>query len=61
MNSNQNLINEEIRRIKDEIHSLKEYLLSDCCRQCAEIITKIEKYESEIRTLETQLNSNECY
>lgn len=43
---------EKIKRIKDEIHHLKEYLLSDCCKQCAEIVSKIEDYQNEIKHLE---------
>lgn len=43
---------EKIKRIKDEIHHLQEYLLSDCCKQCAEIVSKIEDYQNEIKHLE---------
>lgn len=43
---------EKIANLKDEIHHLKEYLLSDCCRQCTEIVSKIEKYQNEIKELE---------
>lgn len=46
---------EKIANLKDEIHHLKEYLLSDCCRQCSEIISKIEKYEQEVRDLEDKM------
>jgi hypothetical protein len=42
---------EKIIKLQEEIHLLKEYLLSDCCKQCAEIINKIEKYEAELKTL----------
>lgn len=45
---------EKIEELKDEIFHLKEYLLSDCCKQCAEIVSKIESYQHEIRQLELQ-------
>lgn len=43
---------ERLEKIRDEIHHLKEYLLSDCCKQCAEIVSKIEDYQNEIMQLE---------
>lgn len=46
---------EKIANLKDEIQHLKEYLLSDCCRQCSEIISKIEKYEKEIKDIEDKM------
>lgn len=52
--SNQNNLkqkNEEIRRLKEEIVSLKEYLLSDCCKQCDYIVNKIEEYQKEVERL----------
>jgi hypothetical protein len=48
MNQNQ----AKIENLKDEIHHLKEYLLSDCCRQCSEIVSKIEQYQKELYQLE---------
>lgn len=48
-------LKEKIANLKDEIHHLKEYLLSDCCRQCSEIINKIEKYEQEVKDLEDKM------
>lgn len=47
---------EKIEKIKDDIFHLKEYLLSDCCKQCAEIVAKIEQYQNEIHFLEKQHN-----
>lgn len=52
MNQNEK---EKIASLKDEIHHLKEYLLSDCCRQCSEIIAKIEKHEKELKDLEDKM------
>lgn len=45
---------EKIEKIKDDIFHLKEYLLSDCCKQCADIVAKIEQYQNEIQFLEKQ-------
>jgi len=47
---------EKIEKIKDDIFHLKEYLLSDCCKQCADIVAKIEQYQNEIHFLEKQHN-----
>jgi hypothetical protein len=47
MNTNET----KIKNLKDEINHLKEYLLSDCCRQCSEIVSKIEEYEKKIKKL----------
>jgi hypothetical protein len=41
----------KIQQLEEEIAHLKEYLLSDCCRQCSEIISKIDKYREEITLL----------
>lgn len=48
---NQNQKNEEIKKLKEEIASLKEYLLSDCCKQCDYIVNKIEEYQKEVERL----------
>lgn len=53
----QKIINDEIKRLEEEVHHLKEYLLSDCCRQCSEIILKIDKYELEIQDLKKNLDT----
>jgi hypothetical protein len=54
MNPNQ----KKIENLKDEIHHLREYLLSDCCRQCLEIVSKIEEHEKELYQLETIYSNN---
>lgn len=54
MNPNQ----KKIKDLKDEIHHLKEYLLSDCCRQCSEIVSKIEKYQEELHILENSYDQH---
>lgn len=54
MQQNDN-IHEEIKKIQEEIYTLKEYLLSDCCKQCSEIVDRIERYQTEIIQLKTQL------
>lgn len=43
--------NAEIKKLKEEIASLKEYLLSDCCKQCDYIVNKIEEYQKEVERL----------
>ena len=48
-------LKETISNLKNEIYHLKEYLVSDCCRQCSEIISKIEKHQQEIKELEENL------
>lgn len=48
--------NEKIKSLTDEIHHLKEYLLSDCCKQCADIIDKIEQYQQDIERLKQKIN-----
>ena len=47
----------EIQKLEEEIAHLKEYLLSDCCRQCSQIIEKIENYNKEIDNLRKVSNS----
>jgi len=54
MNPNQ----KKIENLKDEIHHLREYLLSDCCRQCLEIVSKIEEHKKELYQLETIYSNN---
>lgn len=48
---------QEIHRLEEEIAHLKEYLLSDCCRQCADIIKKIDDYELEIQVLREKISN----
>jgi hypothetical protein len=43
--------NEKIKKLEEELNSLREYLLSDCCRQCGYIVNKIEEYEKKIKKL----------
>jgi hypothetical protein len=45
----------EINRLKEKIHELQEYLLSDCCRQCLVLIKTIEDYQKEIEILQSQI------
>jgi hypothetical protein len=47
---------EKIKSLKDEIHHLKEYLVSDCCKQCSDIINKIEQHQQEIQKLQEKMN-----
>ena len=42
---------EKIKALEEEIHQLREYLFSDCCRQCEYIVKKIEDYQKEIEIL----------
>lgn len=42
---------EKIKILEEEIHHLREYLFSDCCRQCEYIAKKIEDYQKEIEKL----------
>jgi hypothetical protein len=51
------LLNKKIKTLEEEIEHLKEYLLSDCCRQCVDIISKIDKYQIEITELKTKLEN----
>lgn len=46
----------KIQKLEEEIAHLKEYLLSDCCRQCSDIISKIDKYRQEIEELTRLMN-----
>ena len=45
----------QIKHLKEKIHELREYLISDCCRQCDAIIKTIENYQREIQKLQTQI------
>jgi hypothetical protein len=47
---------EKIKSLKDEIHHLKEYLVSDCCKKCFEIVSKIEAYQKEIEKIHSSIN-----
>jgi len=47
---------EKIKSLKDEIHHLEEYLLSDCCEKCFEIVSKIEAYQKEIEKIQSSIN-----
>ena len=44
----------QIKHLKEKIHELQEYLISDCCRQCQAIIKTIEDYQKEIEQLQSQ-------
>ena len=47
---------EKIKSLKDEIYHLKEYLYSDCCKKCADIVLKIEQYQQQIESLQNPKN-----
>ena len=47
----------QINLLKEKIHELQEYLISDCCRQCLVIIKTIEEYQEEIKKLQIQLKT----
>ena len=47
---------EKIKNLEDEISHLKEYLISDCCKQCSDIINKIEQHQQEIQKLQGKMN-----
>ena len=51
MSNNDQKKQEEIKRLKEEIWHLDEYLLSDCCRQCAYIVETIESLKKEIEKI----------
>jgi hypothetical protein len=40
-----------IENLKERIHELEEYLISDCCQKCIEIINTIQEYQKEIELL----------
>ena len=46
--------NAKIKSLKDEIYHLREYLYSDCCKKCADIVLKIEQYQKEIEKLQKE-------
>jgi hypothetical protein len=45
----------QINHLKEKIHELREYLVSDCCRQCLGIIKTIEDYQNDINQLQMDL------
>jgi hypothetical protein len=47
----------QIDHLKEKIHELQEYLISDCCRQCLSIIKIIEEHQEEIQRLQHQLET----
>ena len=47
----------QISHLKEKIHELQEYLISDCCKRCLKIIQTIEDYQEEIRVLQAQLET----
>lgn len=44
----------EIQNLKERIHELEEYLISDCCKQCVGIINTIKIYQEQIEQLKNQ-------
>lgn len=42
---------QKLKDLKEKIHELQEYLLSDCCKTCRLIIDTINEYEQEIAIL----------
>lgn len=53
-NPKENLL-KEIGSLKIELDILQEYVLSDCCKQCSDIRSKISYYENKIQQLEQAL------
>jgi hypothetical protein len=51
---NPNQIKNEIQNLKERIHELEEYLISDCCKQCVGIIKTVEKYQEQIELLKNK-------
>lgn len=51
MSTEQEKKEEEVKKLKEQVSSLKEYLLSDCCKQCDYIVEKIQEYQKEIERL----------
>jgi hypothetical protein len=47
----------QISHLKEKIHELEEYLISDCCKRCLKIIQTIEDYQKEIEQLQTQIGT----
>jgi uncharacterized protein YutD len=43
--------NQEIKNLEEEISNLREYLFSDCCKQCQYIVNKINQYEEQLHKL----------
>lgn len=44
----------EIQNLKERIHELEEYLISDCCKQCVGIVNTIKRYQEEIEALKNK-------
>lgn len=37
--------NEEFLKIKEDIHSIKEYISTEICKKCEEMFKQLEKYQ----------------
>jgi hypothetical protein len=47
-------IEDRIWNLKNEIHEVKEYVISDYCEQCAKMYAKLYNLESELKVLQDE-------
>jgi hypothetical protein len=47
-------IDDRIWNLKNEIHEVKEYIISDYCQQCSKIYAKLYNLESELKVLQDE-------
>jgi len=51
-----NQINDKIWNLKNQIHEIKEYIISDYCDQCSKMYAKLYNLEAELKALEDERN-----
>ena len=47
-------IEDRIWNLKNEIHEIKEYIISDYCQQCRQMYAKLYNLESELKVLQDE-------
>jgi hypothetical protein len=47
-------IEDRIWNLKNEIHEIKEYIISDYCQQCSKMYAKLYNLESELKVLQDE-------
>lgn len=47
-------IEDRIWNLKNEIHEVREYVISDYCEQCARMYAKLYNLQSELKALEDE-------
>lgn len=49
---------DEIFRIKNQIHEVRDYISSDFCQKCSDMYTELFRLEQELKGLERKLSDD---